>query len=293
MHMANSIRSRPRFVVAHAAAFCVAATVLVFGCRRAEKEAASASAPRRIEPVLSANAGATAAEDGGNIGADSLHEVEAFTAVGPALPADAVVLDLHGELLPGRGGVLDGGVVALLERAKSAKTVVLRGGDDTMLFQMVELLAGLHEARVSVWVADAESTMGYPVELKHERDFQAWIDQAVPGKVRVIGRADGFEVQTNMGKVPGVDPNGPTVPPRGGQQDFATLKRALARAKELFPKADDVAFVPSYATTLRHIARSISANAESPSSFIFSRVYLVYPHPTIRATDVPRPPPKR
>ena len=121
--------------------------------------------------------------------------------------------------------------------------------------------------------------VAYPVVLRDEEGFRAWLDEAKPGKVRIIQRADGFELQTNVGKLPGADPNGPTVPLRGGQQDLATLRRGLARLKERFTVTEDVCYVPSFGSELRAITAAFSADYRAPGKPLFRQLCLVYPRP--------------
>ncbi|HZN95074.1 MAG TPA: hypothetical protein VFB81_20310, partial [Myxococcales bacterium] len=105
------------------------------------------------------------------------------------------------------------------------------------------------------------------------------------GKVRAIQRADGFELMTKIGKLPGADPNGPTVPVRGGRMDVATLRHGLARLKERFPKADDACLVPSFGTEVQAIARALTGFWSASGEPVYSQVCLVYPRPVAPRQD--------
>ena len=147
-------------------------------------------------------------------------------------------------------------------------------------------LQALDEAGATVWIQHpADARVAFPVLLRDEASFQTWIDEPKPGKVRAIQRADGFELMTKIGKLPGADPNGPTVPVRGGQMDVATLRRGLSRLKERFSKADDACLVPSFGTEVQAIARALSGFWSAAGEPVFSQVCLVYPRPAPRHSD--------
>jgi hypothetical protein len=162
--------------------------------------------------------------------------------------------------------------------------------DDVYLAQLLPLLERLEDGRVETWILHPAGQVAFRVDLTDEAAFQRWLDEPRPGKVRVIQRADGFELTTNVGKLPGADPNGPTVPIRGGQMDLATLRRGLIRLKDHFSKADDACLLPSYGTELAAIARALSGYYRAPGEPIFSRVCLVYPRRKPAARDGGAPP---
>ena len=141
------------------------------------------------------------------------------------------------------------------------------------------LLAALDDAHLEVWLRHPDLPVAFPVALRDEPAFQRWLDEPVPGKLRVIHRADGFELQTNMGKLPGGDPNGPTVPVRGGQLDLATLQRGLARVRSRFADAPDVCFVPSFGMELQQTVRALAADYPEAGKPLFPGLCLVYPRP--------------
>jgi hypothetical protein len=149
----------------------------------------------------------------------------------------------------------------------------------TYLVQAAPWLAWLDDAGATVLLAHPDAAVALPVVLRDEAGFQAWLDAPVPGKLRVIHRADGFELQTNMGKLPGADPNGPTVPVRGGQQDLLTLQRGLQRVRTRFPDAPDVCFVPSFGMELQQTIRAMATDYLAPGQTVFPQLCLIYPRP--------------
>jgi hypothetical protein len=143
------------------------------------------------------------------------------------------------------------------------------------------LLAQLDDARREVWLLHPDAPIAFQVTLRDEPAFQAWLDHTeVPGKVRIIHRADGFELQTNMGKLPGGDPNGPTVPLRGGKFDLKTLQRGLQRLHSRFDTAPDLCLVPSFGMELSQVARALAADYTSADDRLFNELCLIYARPT-------------
>ncbi|HEY8210494.1 MAG TPA: hypothetical protein VIG99_23590, partial [Myxococcaceae bacterium] len=160
----------------------------------------------------------------------------------------------------------------LQEQAKGA-TVLLVALGDVYLAQAAAALQVLDEAEAQVWIQHpADARVAFPVLLRDEAAFQVWIDEPKLGKVRAIQRADGFELTTMIGKLPGADPNGPTVPVRGGQMDIATLRRGLGRLKDRFPKSEDACLVPSFGTEVQAIGRALSGFWSAAGEPIFSQV---------------------
>ncbi len=197
--------------------------------------------------------------------ADDTFKVAPFTPAGPPLPDEVKTIELHGDA-----------------PAETAPKVLLVPDGDTYLAQVMVLLGALDDAGSEVWLKHPEGPLAYKVELRDEQAWQEWIDEAVPGKLRVIHRADGFELQTNMGKLPGVDPNGPSVPVRGGRMDLPTLRKGFERVKQRFKDAPDVCFVPSMGLTIADIAAAFAANYPSADAPIFPALCLVYPRPRIK-----------
>ena len=200
---------------------------------------------------------------------DALYEVVPLPAVGPALPEGARLVPLMGEktVVPAGTG-----------------PVVLVPDEETYLAQIAPLLAKFADDKQEVWLKHPEANIAFKLTLRDAPSFQEWIDEPVPGKLRVIQRADGFELQTNLGKLPGGDPNGPTVPVRGGKMDLTTLQRGFQRIQGKFKSAPDVCFVPSFGTEMEKIARAMAANYLKPDSAYFPETCMVYPRPA-KPTD--------
>lgn len=247
-------------------AFGVAA-VLVFalGCKDRVAESLKSLAPRPL-PTLALPAPST---DGGD-DREATFRVEAAPVYGDELPADARRLAVDGVAEPDTSGLAAGSTVLLVPTA------------DVYLAQAAALLARLQDSGAAVYLLHPEGQVAYRLTLRDEPGFQAWLDEAKPGKVRIIQRSDGFELQTNVGKLAGVDPNGPTVPLRGGQADLATLRRGLTKLKERFTVTGDVCFVPSFGTELVKIAAAMSADYAGEGKPVFDELCLVYPRPEKR-----------
>ena len=249
------------------------AVLLVVGftsCRTKEPDVGSArpvaARPKPLPQLERMVAGPDAGADG-----DSLFSVVRLPPEGPALPSGATVVVLDGEraTVDGRPFVSPG----------PQGPLVLRPTPETYLAQVAGLLTALDDASAEVWLAHPEAPIAFRLALKDERAFQEWLDEPVAGKVRVIHRADGFEVSTNMGKLPGGDPNGPTVPLRGGQLDLEMLQRGLGRVHHRFPDAGDVCFVPSFGMELSKTAEAMAADFPRADAPIFPVTCLVYPRP--------------
>jgi hypothetical protein len=238
---------------------------LLLGCPENKPPAPIPRAqPQPLEPlerVTVADAGVDPRE--------ALYEVVPFTPVGPPVPQGARLVPLAGEktVVPSGTG-----------------PVVLVPDEETYLAQVAPLLATLADGKEDVWLKHPEANIAFKVKLRDAPEFQAWIDEPVPGKVRVIQRGDGFELQTNLGKLPGGDPNGPTVPLRGGKLDLTTLQKGFQKVQAKFKSAPDVCFVPSFGTELEKVSRSMAVNYVSPESAFFAETCLVYPRPATPPT---------
>jgi len=218
--------------------------------------------PQRLEPlerVLPADAGER----------DAVFEVAPFTPLGPAAPANAVKVTLDGDKPLG----LD------LKTAAKDVPILLVPVGDTYLAQVAAALAALDDGGFEVWLAHPDAPIAWRLTLRDEPGFQRWLEQLEPGKVRVIQRADGFELSTNMGKLQGIDPNGPSVPARGGKMDLATLQKGLKKIHSRFEAAPDLCFMPSYGMELAEVARAMAADSTAADAAIFPNLCLVYPRP--------------
>ena len=171
----------------------------------------------------------------------------------------------------------DGGVAPLLGAIGKAP-VLLVPDETTYVAELAPLLAALQDAHVTTWILHPGGAVAFPVTLRDEREFDVWLDEPRAGKLRVIQRQDGLELVTGIGKIPGPDPNGPTVPIRGGRLDVGTTREGLQRLQLRF-HAPDACLVPSFGTELRAVATVLSAFWGGPNEPLFETVSLVYPRP--------------
>lgn len=253
----------PGGAVSRAPARLLVLALLALACAPEKRAPPPRAQPRPLEPLERVLAGA--GEE------DPIQRVVPFTPLGPPLPEGATVVVLAGEAATVGGAPVD---VARLEGP-----VLLRPTPDTFLVQAAGLLAALADAKREVWLEHPDAPIAFELTLRDEAGFQAWLDDPTPGKLRIIHRADGFEMQTNLGKLPGVDRNGPTVPVRGGQMDLTTLARGFEQLRGRFLAAPDVCFVPSFGMELQQVARAMSPNFTSATKAWFPETCLVYPRP--------------
>jgi hypothetical protein len=226
---------------------------------------------------------AVQAKDAGEDAArEALFEVAPAMVYGERAPEGVTRISLEG----GRAQV--GGKAFALEDkaardallASAGKRVLLVAADaDTYVAQVSGLLAALDDADVETWLLHPDGAVAYRLVLRDEVAFNAWLEEPVPGKVRLIQRADGLELSTNMGKVPGRDPNGPSLPVRGGKLDVAAQRAGLEKLQERFKGAPDVCVMPSYGTELVKVATVLSGTFRAQGEGIFAERCLVYPRP--------------
>jgi hypothetical protein len=235
--------------------------------------------PAALEPLVAERMSADAGP-----GVDASYTVKPFTFAGEPVPEGALRVDVTGATLQVAGQPAT--IASLKSKVSAGGAVLLAFDAETYLAQTLELLALLDDAGARVWLGSADvATLAWPVKLRDESNFNAWLDEPVAGKLRVIHRSDGFELQTNMGKLAGGDPKGPTVPTRGGAYDLVTLQKGLERVKQRFTGAPDVCFLPTYAMAMHDATRAIAANWLSKDAVVFAEACLVYPRP---ATDAGR-----
>jgi hypothetical protein len=258
------------------------ALVLGAGCREEKPaEPLTSLAPPPLAPLA-----ADAVDAGG--GGEALFHVQPAEVFGEEVPADALRLELAGDAVRLGGEsftpVRPEEAARVAERTRG-KAVLLVPDADTFMVQTSELLQALRDAADEVWLQHPDAAVAYPLVLRDEEGFRAWLAEVAPGKLRIIQRSDGFELTTSVGKLPGADPNGPSVPVRGGRQDIATLRKGLERLKGRFKTAEDLCLVPSFGTEVAQAARALSAVYTAPGEPLFETLCLIYPTPA-RRSDV-------
>jgi hypothetical protein len=244
---------------------------LLAACRLSASsvDAGATQPPEKFEPlarVVEANSDASIDER------DALFRVVPLTVTGPPPPTAAAELVLDAERVTRQGAPFS------LKTLQRDDVVLLSAAGETYLAQAASTLSVLDDVGAAVFLKHPQRDIAWPIDLRDEATFQSWIDDPEPGKVRVIQRADGFEIQTNLGKLPGFDPRGPTVPIRGGEMDLSTLAKGLERVAKRF-KTKEVCFVPSFGTALTDVSRALAANWNTANSAWFPRACLVYPRP--------------
>ena len=249
--------------------------VALAGCQREESAPALKTlAPAPLAPlqeVLAADAGREAA-----------YHVKPAPVWGDAVPAPAVRVQLAGTHVQVAGVDYDvdtaegrASVLALLGKGPA----LLVPDTDTYLAQVAPLLAAFDDASAETWLLHPSGKVAFRVSLHDATAFDAWLHEPKPGALRIIQRQDGLELVSNMGKLPGGDANGPTVPRRGGQLDVSLAREGLERLKSRFGDADTLCVVPSFAAELRETASLLTAAWASADGPLFGGLCLVYPRP--------------
>jgi len=253
--------------------------LLASGCR--EEKAApplSSLAPAPLPSMPSVPA--AAADAGAEALREATYQVAPAALFGEPLPGGAARVELRGGVakLGGKEHPLeDAAARAHLVSAVGTK-VLLVPDADTYLAQAAPLLAALEDGKVETWLGHPSGKVAYKLTLRDEPEFNTWLEQPVPGKVRIVQRADGLELVTNMGKVPGADPNGPSLPLRGGQLDVAAERVGLEKVQKRF-EAPDICLLPSFGTELAQVAEVLSGTFRAAGEGIFPERCLVYPRP--------------
>lgn len=214
---------------------------------------------------------------------ERLHEVEVAKVFGEEVPTKAVRVELLSGNVRLAGGAFDAEARDALAKLRAAvpegRSVLLVPDDDTFLAQASPLLALLDDAGIKTWLLHPEGKVAFPVTLSDEDDFRGWLNEHAAGRIRVIHRADGFELQTNVGKLPGADPNGPSVPLRGGKWDIARLRTALVALEKRFDSDNESCIVPSFGMELRSVATALTGYYTGDGDPLFPALCLVYPRP--------------
>jgi hypothetical protein len=267
----------------------LAALVLLggVGCREEKPAAPLKSLAPPPLPSLAAAPGDAGTPD------DALYRVAPAEVYGEERPEDALRLELAGDAVR-----LGGESFTPLRPEEARKLaarvkgqgVLLVPDADTLMVQVSELLATLRDNAAEVWLAHPDAPVAYPLLLRDEQGFQKWLAEVAPGKLRIIQRADGFELTTSVGKLPGPDPQGPSVPVRGGKQDLATLRRGLGLLKGRFTTSEDICLVPSFGTEVAQAARTLSGVYTAPGESLFETLCFIYPTPAGAAKAKDSPP---
>jgi hypothetical protein len=254
---------------------CLVSLVALAGCQREESAPplkALAPAPLMpLEALLPADAGREAA-----------FQVKAAPVWGDAVPVAAVRLKLLGTFVQVGATRFDVATSEGLDAVVAAVgkgPVLLVPDAETYLAQVASLLSALDDAAIETWLLHPAGQVAFPIALRDAPSFDAWLHEPKPGALRIIQRQDGLELVSNMGKLPGSDANGPTVPRRGGQLDVALAREGLERLKSRFAGAEMVCVVPSFATELRETAALLTAAWAGAGSPLFKSLCLVYPRP--------------
>lgn len=256
----------------------LAALLLGVGCREEKPaEPLTSLAPPPLAPLAADPVDAGTGED-----AEALFRLAPAEVYGEEVPAKALKLELAGEAVQlgaERFSPRRPEEAARLVEGVRGKAVLVVPDADTFLAQTSELLEVLRDSAAEVWLKHPDAAVAYRLVLRDEEGFRAWLAEVAPGKLRIIQRSDGFELTTSVGKLPGRDPNGPSVPVRGGKQDIATLRKGLERLKGRFKTAEDLCLVPSFGTEVAQAARALSAVYTAPGEPLFETLCLIYPTP--------------
>ena len=251
----------------------------VAACLGCQPGPESAPALKALAPAPLAPLQAPASADGGR---EAAYRVEAAPVWGEAVPAAAARLLLDGVGVRLAGVRFDTGSAerrTALLAALGKNAALLVPDADTYLAQVAPLLAALDDGGVETWLLHPAGKVAFRVKLSDAAAFDVWLHEPRPGALRIIERQDGLELVSNVGKLPGGDANGPTVPRRGGQLDVSLAREGLERLKTRFGQAETLCVVPSFGTEVRETAALLTAAWSSKGSPLFESLCLVYPRP--------------
>jgi hypothetical protein len=215
---------------------------------------------------------AAVARDAGEGDREEAYRVPKAEVYGAEVPEGAARVDLLGEAALRAGAVAPTGPLLLVP------------GKETFLAQVAPLLSKLDDEGREVYLLHPQGQVAFRLVLRDERAFGAWLDEAKPGRPRIIQREDGLELTTSVGKVMGEDPNGPSLPLKGGALDIALLRQALSKLKQRFG-TEELCVVPSFGMELSRVAEVLSGDYQAPGAPIFRELCLVYPRPSGHAAD--------
>jgi len=252
------------------------------GCREEKPAEPLQSLKPEPLPSLASGSGGRARDAGTSMPDEAVPTVEAAPVYGEPLPEEALRLDLAGEQVrlgpESFASERPADAARLTERVRG-REVLLVPDADTYLVQASELLVVLRDSARTVWLKHPDAPVAYPLVLRDEEGFRTWLAEVAPGKLRIIQRSDGFELTTSVGKLPGPDANGPSVPVRGGRQDLATLRRGLGLLKGRFKTSEDLCLVPSFGTEVAQAARALGASYTAPGEPLFETLCFIFPTP--------------
>ena len=252
------------------------------GCREEKPAEPLQSLKPEPLPSLASGSGGRTRDAGTSMPDEAVPTVEAAPVYGEPLPEEALRLDLAGEqvrLGPESFASERPADAARLTERVQGREVLLVPDADTYLVQASELLVVLRDSARTVWLKHPDAPVAYPLVLRDEEGFRTWLAEVAPGKLRIIQRSDGFELTTSVGKLPGPDANGPSVPVRGGRQDLATLRRGLGLLKGRFKTSEDLCLVPSFGTEVAQAARALGASYTAPGEPLFETLCFIFPTP--------------
>lgn len=166
--------------------------------------------------------------------------------------------------------------------ALRGKDLVLELDEKLRMADLSAAFAALGEAledgdQVCLAVFDGKERRCVPFRPFSGDDFGAWLDAEKPlGKIRIVMRADGLEVVTDRGKVPGPDRYGPSLPSPGARPDYAGVEDASRKLRARFRDEDTAGLVPSASIPVAQAARVLSL-LNGPQGERFEKTFLVYP----------------
>lgn len=247
------------------------------GCEEKKAPPLSSLKPEPLPSIDRAQGG-----DAGLDAREALFQVAPAAVFGDKVEQAALVLHLTDDGVQANGQLyaFEDPRLASLVKGVGQGVISVSWTEDVYLAQAAPLFAALDDAGAHFQLVRRDAAAAYSPTLRDEAAFNEWIDEPKPGKLRVIQRADGLELQTNMGKLPGGDPNGPSIPVRGGKLDIATTRVAFQRVKDRF-KNPDVCLVPSFGTELDRVAEVMSGAYRGPGDAILE-LCLVYPRRAAR-----------
>jgi hypothetical protein len=252
-----------------------AAVRLATGCSQRVEESPSQSltAPQQRSAGVLADASSEDRED--------LFRVEEAPIWGGEVPKNATVVYIDRDAVSVGHRKIQSSGADWLNRLRpllnAPCTLLLSSPPEIYLVDAGPVFRALQSIGCEVWLKHPEAPVAFKVLLRDESEFDRWLAEPQPGKIRVIQRADGFELQTSAGKMAGPDANGPTVPTRSGQLDIGRLRRSLFRLKERLSRPSDACLVPSFGTELWSIAKALSGYYRGPGKPLFDQLCLVYP----------------